>query len=213
MINGIIFDLDGVLADTSSMWIGLYRNITHKVGISRTLSDDEITKNFGEKYELVLEGLVGKANMGRALPMLENKIYSEDWLNSLKPTPHSPEVLERLGKIGLKMAVVSGNKSDILHKILKSLGFENYFQTTVGADQVRKAKPDPESLLKAISVLNLKKSEVIFIGDATNDVKAARAAGIRVGVVLTGALKEKKAKELEPDWILPDLSKLLNILK
>jgi HAD superfamily hydrolase (TIGR01509 family) len=213
MIKGVIFDLDGVLADTNSMWVQLYRGIIHKLGISGNLSDDQITKNFGEKFQIVLEELVGKENLEEATKMLEKRINSEDWVNNIKPTPHALEVLEHLREHKFKLGVVSGNRAKILKRSLRILGMAKYFQTTVGADEVKKAKPSPEALLKALSELNLSKSEVIYLGDHQNDVKSAISAGIKVAVVLTGALNHKKARELEPDWIIPDLSRLLKILE
>jgi HAD superfamily hydrolase (TIGR01509 family) len=212
MISGVIFDLDGVLADTNSMWVQLYRDISHKVGISGELSYEKITKNFGEKYEIVLEELIGRENMTVGLSLLENRIHSKSWINDLKPVPAAIPVLGELKKRRIRMAVVSGNNKDVLLSCLRILGMTAYFQTTVAADEVTRAKPDPEAILKAISILNLQKSGVIYIGDAGNDVKAARAAGIRVATVLTGALDRKKAESLKPDWILNDVGELLTIL-
>ncbi len=213
MIKGVIFDLDGVLEDSNKSWISLYRDISHKVGISGKLSDDEITKDFGEKYEVVLEGLVGKEKLSQALQMLRHTLESDAWTRDIKLTPHSLKVLDNLEKRGTRLAVVSGNTSKILERAIKTLGIGNYFHSIVSSDDVGKAKPDPEGILKALSSLGIPKSEAVYVGDAANDVMAARRAGVRVAVVLTGALNRGKAEEIRPDWILQDLQGLLKIVQ
>jgi len=156
---------------------------------------------------------VGKDKLSKAMRLLQEAINSKDWVRNIKPTPYSVEVLEALKKKGIKLAVFSGNSSEVLEKSLKALKIRQYFHAVVSADDVKKMKPDPEGLLKALSSLNLQKSEAIYVGDALNDVKSAKAAGVKVAVVLTGALNRKKAEVVKPDWIIEDLGGFLEILK
>ena len=212
MIKGVVFDMDGVLVDSNRSWVELYKKVASQVGVSKNFSYDEITQNFGEKNEIVLEGLVGKDRLAQAVSILEATITSDEWIESLRATSNSLAVLDHLRQRGLKLALVSGNEERVVRRILTRLGMLSYFEILVCGDEVEHAKPDPEGLLKAIAGLGLSTSEVVYIGDASNDVKAARAAGVPVLVVLTGALNRRKAEALKPNGLMPDLRGLLALI-
>jgi len=61
-----------------------------------------------------------------------------------------------------------------------------YFDVIVGGEDVAAHKPDPEGLLKAISMVGCQKEEVLFVGDSTVDARTAKNAGVDFVAVLTG---------------------------
>jgi HAD superfamily hydrolase (TIGR01549 family) len=212
MIKGIVFGMDGVLASTNRSWINLYRKIAQQAGVARPLSDEEVTKDFGERYEAVMGGIVGTKLLPKAMELFWEYMHSGVWMKEIKQTPYCRQALDELKKRELKLGVVSGNTAPVLEKMLDELGIKPYFQTLVSADDVARAKPDPESLKKALQKMQIKNTEAIYVGDAANDVKCARAAGVRTAVVLTGALDKQHAGDVRPDWIFEDLRGLVDIL-
>lgn len=204
--------MDGVLASTNKGWMSLYRKIAKQVGVVRDLSDEEVTRDFGDRYEVGIERIVGKDSLPKAMELFWDHLNSTDWTKGIKQAPYCRDVLDELKRRELKLAVVSGNTAPVLNKMLDALGIRSYFHAVVSADDVAKAKPDPESLTKALKRVQAKNTEAIYVGDAANDVRCARAAGVRVAVVLTGALDKQHAGNVRPDWVFEDLRGLLDII-
>lgn len=213
MIKGIIFDCDGVVCDTNKIWVAAYRKTARMVGIKKSLSDKFITRKFGDTYWNVLQSVVGDEKIKQAYPLLMDYINSDIWLENLKPLPHTEEVFSELRSMGIKLAVASGNTNKILQRTVGKVGMTKYFDALVSADEVENAKPAPDLLLKAASKLGISPRDLIYVGDAPNDVRAAKSAGMRVVVALTGALEPGPARSLHPDWVINDLSELILIVE
>ena len=82
--------------------------------------------------------------------------------------------------------------------MLKKAGFFEYFDHIIGGDLVKKSKPDPESLYKALELLNIDPSEAVFVGDSEYDIEAGKRAKVfTVGIAIEGGDKKiTKLKEL-----------------
>ena len=71
---------------------------------------------------------------------------------------------------------------------LRALGVDGSFDVEIYGDEVDRAKPDPEPVLRALAELGLDTSErIAFVGDAIHDVEAGRAAGVYTIAVTWGA--------------------------
>ena len=213
MIKGVIFDCDGVLCDTHTIWVAAYRKVARMVGVKRYLSEKFITRGFGDTYWNVLQSIVGEHKIKKAYPLLMNYINSDEWLEKLKTLPYTEQILTKFKSKGLKLAVASGNTHKVLQRTVGKVGITKYFDALVSASEVEKSKPAPDILIKAARKLSIPSEHLIYVGDAANDVRAAKSAGIRVASMLTGALDRNLAESLSPNWILNDLSELLPIVE
>jgi HAD superfamily hydrolase (TIGR01509 family) len=86
-------------------------------------------------------------------------------------------MLEELKAAGKRMAIVTARIADVNDEIERK-GLAGIFEIIISANDVKKKKPDPEGILKALSGLKAGKEESVFVGDASTDIKAATAAGI-----------------------------------
>jgi len=91
---------------------------------------------------------------------------------------------------------------------LKYLDVNDVFDLIIGINDVKKSKPDPEMLLKAIEHFGVKPKETLFVADAPNDIIAGKKAGVKIAVVLTGVLDRKRAEKLGINFIFEDVTKL-----
>ena len=73
-------------------------------------------------------------------------------------------------------------------------------------------KPSSEGILKFISEFNLKKEEVLMIGDSVGDVKASREAGIKIASALWDSYAAEKVKNLSSDYYFDTVDELKNFL-
>jgi phosphoglycolate phosphatase-like HAD superfamily hydrolase len=97
-----------------------------------------------------------------------------------EPTPGGLEAVRACVESGKIAAIVSNNSADAVHAYLKAHGIDAYVSLVVGRAYVRPdlMKPNPYPLVKALGELDLTAGEVVFIGDSTADVDAAKAAGV-----------------------------------
>ena len=99
-------------------------------------------------------------------------------IDYIKIFPDTKKTLQQLASY--KKAIITNTPTDCTKQILRKLHIKRYFQEIVTSDDVKKAKPDPEIVIKACERLNVKPETAILVGDTQNDVKAGRIAGCTV---------------------------------
>lgn len=119
------------------------------------------------------------------------------------------ETLRKLKKRGLKMAIVSTKRNNMVWKGLDLLNIGDLFDTVIGLDDVNNPKPDPEPILLALERLGSTPEESIMIGDNYHDIVGGKNAGVRTAGVAWSLKGEAFMRELEPDYILQHISDLL----
>lgn len=119
--------------------------------------------------------------------------------------PDVKEGLEALRAKGLKLACVTNKPIAFAEPLLKKIGLHSYFQLIYGGDSLPKKKPDPYPFLKVCEDFELSPSQVVAIGDSSNDAQAARAAGCRVLSVPYGYNHGRPIHEVDSDGIVSSL--------
>ena len=82
----------------------------------------------------------------------------------------------------------------------------------VGSDSVQAEKPDPKGLLKVLEDLNLKKEEVLYIGDSIVDAKTAENAGVKFAAVLTGTTSKEEHMNYKHEIITDNLEEVFRYI-
>lgn len=209
MIKLILFDFDGVIADSNSLHAEVTRNVLSGVGLTREIADEEIYALFGKEYSVVLKELMGPDYsdklLFRALVLQQKMLHSDFFFNQMRLFKGVGEYLKSLRGRGFKLAVVTGNDSFFIDRAIRVLDLGDVFDLVLSSDDVARSKPAPDMVLKAVDVFGVGLDEVLFVGDARNDVLAAKSAGVKSVVVLSGILDDISARALKPDYILDDV--------
>lgn len=133
-------------------------------------------------------------------------------IGNAEPTPHTREVIAAAKKAGRKVAIVSNNSEPAITAYLKTEHLAAHIDAVVGrayADPGR-MKPNPSSVLSAISTLHATPNSCVLVGDSTADVMAARSAGIRI---IGYANKPGKTAQLaRADAIVADMIEIADAL-
>ena len=181
---GLIFDMDGVLTETSKFHLKAWQKLAKELGGVFPDAMEEKIKGVSrmDSLEIVLKasGVEGlNPEDKNALAEKKNREYlkmvqsvSEDDV-----LPGMKVFLEREKKKGSKIALGSSSKSGAI--ILKKLGLVNLFDVIVDGNSVTSAKPNPEVFLKAASLMKISPDKCIVIEDAAAGVEAAKAAGMK----------------------------------
>lgn len=187
----MVLDLDGTLLD-SAPGIGDALNRTLAEAGRPPLTLSQATAMIGDgARDLVRRAFTAT---GPSLAASEVTGWFERFLAIYEPvaahsTPAFPGVMETLAALqgaGWRLGVCTNKPSSATRAVLRALEFEAYFEAVVGADAGMALKPDPRHLLAVLEALGAGAHEAVMVGDAENDVKVARAAGVPVVCVRYG---------------------------
>lgn len=209
----IIFDLDGTLLDTLEDLADSVNYVLKQNGFP-TRTKEEIRKFLGNGLANLMELSVPG---GRSNPQYEKCIadfreyYAQNMYNKTAPYEGVLELLEQLSKMGYKMAVVS-NKFDKAVKTLCKTYFSNYIKVAIGESAHIAKKPAPDTVLKAIKILDSSADKIVYVGDSEVDVKTAKNTGV-ICVGVTWGFRDRTVLEKEgADFIMDKPDELLNII-
>jgi HAD superfamily hydrolase (TIGR01509 family) len=188
MLRAIIFDCDGVIADTEPLHFATFQKVLAEEGIHLT------EKDYFERY-LALDdrGCFTQAHADRSRELSPDKLSE---LIRRKAACVEAVMRERLrlfpgvarfireASLRYPLAIASGALRHEIELILRHGGVKDYFQAVVSAEDVTRGKPDPEPFLKALSLINSARRESIeprhclVIEDSIHGVRAAHEAGM-----------------------------------
>ena len=218
--EAILFDLDGTLID-SVPDLAVAVNEMLKVLERDTFSEDTIRYWVGNGAQmLVKRALSGKTEIDAQLdPALFERaleiflsIYAKNLCNDTKPYPNVPATLDRLHKAGYRLVIVTNKPYDFVEPILQGLKIDSLFEFWLGGDSLTVKKPDPQPLLHACERLELDVEKCVMVGDSKNDIQAANACQMQSVGVTYGYNYGEDIGIYDPDFIINDFAKLLEIL-
>jgi HAD superfamily hydrolase (TIGR01509 family) len=181
-MNAVILDLDGTLVTTVKVHRMAWELALKDLGIKISVDLDKLMGRKTEEIAKLLAKDRWKELYERKNAYFDNlvKIYA-------KPTPCAIDLVNKLKKEKVKTAVVTSSLRRSAIESLKILNFEP--DILVAGDDVKKGKPDPEPVLKALSLLGEDPINVFGVGDTLQDVIAYYNSGIREIYLVKGDLK------------------------
>lgn len=181
MIEAFLFDLDGVLTDTSELHFQGWKHLAEDLGLPFTREDNEALRGVSRRESLALL-LKGKAvNEEEAQQYMDRKNdYYLELVRQMTPAnllPGAREILEELTAMGLKRAIVSSSKNTPL--VLEHLQIGHLVNGVVDGNAPARSKPFPDLFILGAALFALPPSKCLVIEDATAGVEAAHAAGMK----------------------------------
>lgn len=184
MIQGVIFDLDGVLVTTDEMHFRGWKRLAEEEGIPFDRQVNHRQRGIGrmESLEVMLENTSKQYSQAAKLAMAERKnTYYREFLQQLKPEdllPGALAMLQELRQRGVKIAVGSSSKNTPL--IMELTGITNAVDAIIDGNQISASKPDPEVFLKAAAAIGLPAEACVVVEDATAGIEAGQRAGMAI---------------------------------
>jgi len=211
--DAVIFDLDGTLVDTAPDLGGALNRLLAEHG-RPPIGADGIRRMIGDgAAKLVERGFAATGGLPVALPSLVERflaIYEPNIAETSRPFRGVVETLKRLNDAGLRLAVCTNKPDEATRRLLAALDLDRYFAAVSGGD-VPARKPDARHLLGVLQQLGSQPSRSLMVGDSTNDVAAARNAGVPVVVVSFG-YTAIPATRLGADAVIDDFGVLPEML-
>lgn len=205
-IRAVAFDLDGTLIDTMGDLAAALNLMLSMLG-ARELPDARVRALVGNGVEqLVLRALtesVGNtpthAAQRSAALALFRRLYGQALFKRSKVYPGVVQALRSLTDAGVSRCCITNKDSVFAEPLLKEAGLSAFFAFTLCADRAEDRKPSPNMLLAACSRFGITPAEMMYVGDSSMDIKAARAAGSPVIAVSYGYGKEHAVDDEQAD--------------
>lgn len=195
----LLFDFDGTLID-SKVDIATAVNLTlGDLGLPLR-SIEEIFSFVGDGVKRLLRLSVGEDNPDQYDRALE--VFRRHYLeHCVQTTRWYPGIWEVLQHYKDRRKVIVTNKSlEYTMAIVDGLQARDLFQHVEAPRDTAELKPEPVMLERALAVLGADSKHTVMIGDSTNDVRAAQAAGIRACAVGYGYGNRERVSALQPDF-------------
>ena len=183
----VLFDLDGTLADTTELILRCYRH-TMRVHLGDALPDELWVAGMGtplrEQLKAFARDAEEAAHMAETYSTYQRAIHDD----MVRAFPGTVEAVHALKETGAAVGVVTSRRTAMAERTLACAGLAGVMDVLVGADDVVKAKPDPEPVHLALERLGLagREGHTLFVGDSPFDIRAGRGAGTRTAAVLWG---------------------------
>lgn len=178
--RGLIWDLDGVIADTASFHFRAWRELAKDRGIA--FSEADFKQTFGKRNpEIIAEKFGTDIPTAEAETLAQRKETTFRKLagESVEPFPGAKELMLSAKKAGWKMALASSTPVENIELVTRALGIGDLFDAVVSDRDVVRGKPDPEAFLLAAERLGVPPGKCIVIEDAVAGVEGAKNAGMK----------------------------------
>ena len=204
----VIFDLDGTLLDSKNL---IFRSFIHTFAHFRPdykLTDEELESFFGPTLHQSFSRYSNDEKEIEEMIKYYREFNVANHDNMVKLFPGAKELITTLHKKKYKLAVVSSKKDDLVNHALEIFKIRDKFDIVIGAEKVKKHKPDPEGILLAMKELDAKNA--CYVGDTVGDMMAAKAAGIKSVAAMYSADPEKMI-DANPDYLIYKLPEMLRV--
>lgn len=209
-----IFDFDGTLGDTTGIILTTMA-ATFKAMGRQPLSEAQYRSVIGLPLEKCFSSLIPLDEAGEAeYAAAYRKMFDElDKKGAVTLYPGVLDTMRKLKDDGMKLAIASSRHRHTLDRYIAELGLAPLIEMTVGADDVTKAKPDPQPVNIILDALGVPAAEAAMVGDAPFDILMGRAAGCRTIAVTYGNGTAEDLRAAGADFLADSFTDIVQMLK
>jgi HAD superfamily hydrolase (TIGR01509 family) len=208
VIEGVIFDLDGVLLDSEQVWDETREQLANERG--------------GRWHENAQRDMMGMSSLEWSrymhetigLPESPEEISREVvrrlaslYREHLPELPGAREAVERLAT-RWPLGLASSSNRELIDLVLELMGVAHLFRATVSSEEVARGKPAPDVYLEAARRLGVDPTHAAAIEDSENGIRAAKAAGMRVLAIPNEHFPPAEEALAQADVVLDSLAEL-----
>lgn len=194
MIKAFVFDMDGVLTDTSGVSVRLVTSYFSSLGWE--IKPDQVLRNLGKGMEALFAD--SASEIGKAVDIPDALGYAEriypELLSSASPVKGAAELVRNARKCGIKTAVASSAPEWRVKANIRSMGLgEDDFDLILSGKDIVRNKPMPDIYLLAAIKLGLDTKETLVFEDTESGLKAALSSSSPCAV-MTGVMTAEEAR-------------------
>ena len=210
----VLIDLDGTLVDTLPDLSSCVDRMLAELGIPGVGAECVRAWVGGGTEALVRRALGWRSDAPpdddrlAAAQTIFSRLYAQHTSDRSRVFDGAQTALDFFHRAGVTLACVTNKAGAFTHKLLADLGLDRHFALVVSGDTLARKKPDPLPLLHAAEYFHVQPAQTLLVGDSSNDVEAARAAGMNVVCVTYGYNHGEDIRESAPDALVDSLAEL-----
>lgn len=178
-IQAVIWDLDGVVLDSSREHLRAWKRLAQEEGVIFT--DQDFWATFGKRNDDIIPRYwpITSTRQLQELANRKERYFREFIRETATFLPGAEELMRGLHEAGFAQALASSTPVENIKLISELLGLERYLSVLISGETVEHGKPAPDIFLRAAQELHVPTSACLVIEDAEVGVQAAHNAGMR----------------------------------
>jgi len=214
MLSALIFDLDGVLADSEPWWNEIDAKLLAEYRV--TYRGEYHQNVIGVSYRLVVEFY--KKALGLSVPTEEmmrrrGEIATEFFANRVGLFASVKEALEELRQMKLHLAIATSSVAASARPFLDRHQLTGFFEVIVTGEEVERGKPAPDIYLCAAEKLNVSAEKCLVVEDSLSGIAAGKAAKMRVAAIPDRRFVDPSKYQKAADYVLNSVKELPTLIR
>jgi len=174
-IEAVIFDMDGTLLDSTRTVPPAYAAAIYELSGVRCTDEQVIAEYEVGPAAALLSRFIGRDAVDADVDCWLRHLASRASMTVIYPGVRG--ALEQLSSAGIQLGVFTGATRQAAQLQLDHADLASWFNVVVGSDEIDAVKPAPDGIYRACELLNVDPRNAAYVGDATNDLRCAHAAG------------------------------------
>jgi beta-phosphoglucomutase family hydrolase len=204
--RAVIWDMDGVIADTAPYHLKAWQKVFQKRGVNFT--EDDFQHCFGQRNDTIIKSTLGEQISQNEVDIIATKketTFRKLVRQNIRPLPGAIKLVKSLREHGFEVALASSAPIENIRLVTRGLGIDDCFHAIISGRDVNKGKPSPQGFLLAAKKLRVEPENCIVIEDAIAGVTACKKAGMQCIAVTNTHPRESLA---EADLIVDTLEEV-----
>ncbi len=190
MVEGVIFDMDGLMFDTEPLWTQVWEPVLAEMGFAYPHGlADAVRGTSGKSMEAIINRFVPEADAARVREGAYAAVH-ELIARGVPKKPGLDELLAFLDEQGVPMAVASSSALEVIEMNLNNGGVRAYFGQLLSGAGMANPKPAPDIFLQTAAAMGVDPARTLVLEDSLSGVRAGAAGGFVTVMV--------------PDLVAPD---------
>lgn len=206
MLQAIIFDMDGLLIDSESVWNSVREAMAAEAGQDWTTDDHRAV--MGVSTQEWVDYMINRLELTLSPQQVEDQVVTRMMASYQNGIPYFPGAVEavHLAAQHFPTALASGSHRTLIDTVTADAPLQGRFQVILSADEVGAGKPSPDVYLETAKRLGVKPEHCVCLEDSGNGILAGKRAGMKVIAVPDARFPPSAEKLNEADLILESLS-------
>jgi phosphoglycolate phosphatase len=208
IVKYVVFDFDGTIADTLDLALKIYNRIAPEYNCK--LIEQKVAGLLRTEKPQRLLKLYGVSNLKLLLLILRIRKEMSKHITEIEPVKDIKDSLHELKNAGFNLGILTSNSIDNVRKFLENNALSGVFdfiysgKSLFGKDKL---------IMRMLNNENISRESVIYVGDETRDVEAAKKAGIPVIAVCWGLNTKELLNSVNPDQITGEPEELFSCVQ
>lgn len=214
MIEAILFDMDGVIADSETMWNEIDGAMLAECGA--TYKGEHKEHVLGKSFQLALQFYKETFGLSQTIEHLNERrtiIATDYYATKIDIYPDVLPVMEFLRETGLPLVVATSSVGALIRPFLERHKLAPYFKAVITGEEVTRGKPYPDIYLKAADRAGAAPEKCLVVEDALAGVQAGKSAGAIVAAIPDPRFMDVTLYPGKCDYILNRLGELPELVQ